>query len=305
MFCCSDSHEACAPLVPLANAVSILNRSNRLGLIVATPFVAFMLLFLIYPTIVILYKALTPGGELGLSAMARALSGSYLTGFINSTQISLVSALIGGVLGLVLALIVRGMTRPRWLHTTLDAWSAVASQLGGVPLAFAFIATIGAQGLLTKLLMQIGIVPADYGVSVSGFWGLVFVYLYFQIPLMFLVMMPAVNGLRRTWREAALICGASPARYWRSIGIPLLTPAVLGGMLLLFVNAFTAYSTAAVLNASIDIVPLQIRFLLQGNVITGEEDLANAIVAWVILLLLVSLALMTVLQRRTLRWTRS
>jgi putative spermidine/putrescine transport system permease protein len=305
MFCCADPHEASAPLVPLAHAMRILNRSNRLGLIVATPFIAFMLLFLIYPTIVILYKALTPGGELGFSAMTRALSGSYLTGFINSTQISLVSALIGGVLGLILALIVRGMTRPRWLHTTLDAWSAVASQLGGVPLAFAFIATIGAQGLLTKLLMQIGIVPADYGVSVSGFWGLVFVYLYFQIPLMFLVMMPAVNGLRSTWREAALICGASPARYWRSIGIPLLTPAVLGGMLLLFVNAFTAYSTAAVLNASIDIVPLQIRFLLQGNVITGEEDLANAIVAWVILLLLVSLALMTVMQRRTLRWTRS
>lgn len=305
MFCCSDSHEARAPFVPLADAMKILNRNNRLGLIVATPFVAFMLLFLIYPTIVILYKALTPGGELGFSAMTRALSGSYLTGFINSTQISLVSALIGGVLGLILALIVRGMTRPRWLHTTLDAWSAVASQLGGVPLAFAFIATIGAQGLLTKLLMQIGIVPSDYGVSVSGFWGLVFVYLYFQIPLMFLVMMPAVNGLRSTWREAALICGASPTRYWRLIGIPLLTPAVLGGMLLLFVNAFTAYSTAAVLNASIDIVPLQIRFLLQGNVITGEEDLANAIVAWVILLLLVSLALMTVLQRRTLRWTRS
>jgi len=285
--------------------MKILNRSNRLGLIVATPFVAFLLLFLVYPTIVILYKALTPGGSFGFDAMTRALSGSYLTGFISSTKLSLVSALIGGVLGLLLALTVKGMTRPRWLHTTLDAWSAVASQLGGVPLAFAFIATIGTQGLLTKLLMQIGIVPADYGLSVSGFWGLVFVYLYFQIPLMFLVMMPAVNGLRQTWREAALIAGASPARYWRSVGIPLLIPAALGGMLLLFVNSFTAYSTAAVLNASLDIVPLQIRFLLQGNVITGEEDLANAIVAWVILLLLVSLAVMTILQRRTLRWTRS
>jgi putative spermidine/putrescine transport system permease protein len=283
----------------------IFSKANRLGLIVAIPFAAFIGLFLLYPTLVIFYKALTPGGTFGLSGMTRALSGSYLTGFVNSTKLSLVSALIGGLLGLLLALTVKGMTRPKWLHTTLDAWSAVASQLGGVPLAFAFIATIGTQGLITKLLMQIGIDPSDYGASVTGFWGLVIVYLYFQIPLMFLVMMPAVYGLRSTWEEAARVCGASPSRYWRSIGIPLLAPASLGGILLLFVNAFTAYSTAAVLNASLDIVPLQIRFLLQGNVITGEEDLANAIVAWVIILLLVSLTVMAVLQRRTLRWTRS
>ncbi len=278
---------------------------NRLGILVATPFVAFIGLFLVYPTFIVFVKALTPDGAFGISAMTRALSGTYLTGFLNSAKLSITSAVIGGVIGLALALAVRGMTRPRWLHTTLDSWSAVASQLGGVPLAFAFIATIGTQGLLTKLLLQIGLEPANFGLTVNGFWGLVFVYLYFQIPLMFLVVAPAVQGLRQTWREAALILGASPLRYWRAIGIPLLLPVTLGGIVLLFVNAFTAYSTAAVLNASIDIVPLQIRFLLQGNVITGEEDLANAIVTWVIILLLLSLLAMTLLQRRTIRWTRS
>ncbi len=280
-------------------------RGNRLGLIVAVPFSAFIGLFLIYPSLVVLFKALTPGGAIGLSAMTRALSGTYRSGFINSAWLSLASAVIGGAIGLALALAVKGMTRPRWLHTTLDSWSAVASQLGGVPLAFAFIATIGTQGLLTKLLMQLGLDPSNFGLSITGFWGLVFVYLYFQIPLMFLVMTPAVHGLRETWREAALILGASPLQYWRSVGLPLLLPATLGGILLLFVNAFTAYSTAAVLNASLNIVPLQIRFLLQGNVITGEEDLANAIVTWVIILLLLTLALVTLLQRRALRWTRS
>jgi putative spermidine/putrescine transport system permease protein len=120
---------------------------------------------------------------------------------------------------------------------------------------------------------------------------------------MFLVMMPAVMGLKNSWREAAAIMGASPARYWWSVGIPLLTPSTLGGMLLLFINAFTAYATVYVLNPSGALVPLQIRFLLQGNVITGEEDLAYAIVAWVILLLLTGLGLITVMQRRTLRWS--
>ncbi len=281
---------------------SLLRGETRLVLVVVLPFAAFVGLFLVYPTAVVLMKALTPGGSLGTDALQRALSGTYRTGFLNSLALSGASALIGGIVGLVLALVVRSLRRPRWLHPSLESWSAVASQLGGVPLAFAFIATIGAQGILTKGLMNLGISLPDLGVSPTGFWGLVVVYLYFQIPLMFLVVMPAVGGLKETWREAAAIMGASPARYWRTVGIPLVVPAALGGMLLLFVNAFTAYATAYVLNASGALVPLQIRFLLQGNVITGEEDLGFAIVAWVVALLLMSLLVMTVLQRRTAKW---
>ena len=137
------------------------------------------------------------------------------------------------------------------------------------------------------------------------FWGLVVVYLYFQIPLMFLVMMPAVGGLKNTWSEAASIMGASPGRYWRSVALPLLVPSFLGGLLLLFVNSFAAYATAYVLNPGAQIVPLLVRFLLQGNVITGEEDLAYAIILWTITLLLASLLLIAVLQRRTAKWASS
>jgi len=276
-----------------------------MGLLVVAPFVAFVAVFLVYPTVIVLFKAVTPGGRLGFDALQRALSGTYRAGFINSIALAGTSAVIGGTIGILLALTVRTLQRPRWLRPTLDSWSAVASQLGGVPLAFAFIATIGAQGVLTRLLKGIGIDASDYGISPTGFWGLVFVYLYFQIPLMFLVMLPAVNGLRSTWREAASVLGASSLRYWRSVGVPILAPAALGGALLLFVNAFTAYATAYVLNPSGALVPLQIRFVLQGNVISGEQDLGNAIVAWVIVLLLASLVAMTLLQRRTLMWTKS
>jgi len=284
---------------------SVFAREHRLSLVVTIPFALFVGLFLVYPTIVVLIKSVTPNGTFGTDALVRAVSGTYRTGFINSIALSGWSALIGGILGLLLALTIKSLSRPRWLHPTLDSWSAVASQLGGVGLAFAFIATIGAQGLLTKAFMSVGINLSDYGVTTTGFWGLVVVYLYFQVPLMFLVVMPAVNGLKSSWREAAAIMGASPVRYWRTVGLPILAPAALGGMLLLFVNAFTAYATAYVLNASGALVPLQIRFLLQGNVITGEEDLGNAIVAWVIALLLSSLVVMTLLQRRTLRWTNT
>lgn len=274
------------------------------GLAVATPFVAFVGLFLIYPTGVVLYEAITPDGQLGFSALERAMSGAYRQGFINSTLLSLATALIGGVIGTALALTVRSMERPRWLRNTVDSWSAVASQLGGVPLAFAFIAALGTQGIVTRILANAGINILDTGFTLSGFWGLVIVYLYFQVPLMFLVTMPAVHGLRRTWREAAAIMGASSLRYWLRVGVPILLPAMIGGMLLLFVNSFAAYATVFVLNPGAQLIPLQIRYLLQGNIITGEADLGNAIVAWVTVLLLASLLIMTYLQRVTLKWTR-
>ena len=284
---------------------ALFQRDSRLGIAVAVPFAAFIALFLVYPITVVAWKALTPGGSIGFDALARAMSGTYRQGFINSTELSFTSAVVGGLIGLVLALVVSTLRRPRWLHPTLESWSAVASQLGGVPLAFAFIATIGTQGLVTKALAGLGLDLRDYGVTVTGFWGIVVVYLYFQIPLMFLVMTPAIAGLRRSWREAAAIMGASPARYWLSVGGPILVPSVLGGMILLFINSFIAYATVFVLNQGGALVPLQIRFLLQGNVITGQVDLGNAIVLWVITLLLASLFVMTALQRRAIRWMRS
>jgi putative spermidine/putrescine transport system permease protein len=278
---------------------------RRVIFLVAVPFVAFVGLFLIFPSVIVVYDAFTPDGQLGFSSVQTALTGSYGRGFYNSTVLGLTTALIGGAFGVLLAVTMRDLKRPKWVHSTVDSWSAVASQLGGVPLGFAFIATLGAQGLITKAFMNAGLDLGNYGVSVSGFWGLVVVYLYFQIPLMFLVTVPALNGLRQSWRESAQILGASSWVYWLRIGVPVLAPAAIGGMLLLFVNSFAAYATVYVLNPSAQLVPLQIRFLLQGNVISGEEDLGNAIVACVIGLLLLSLLVMTYLQRRTMRWVQS
>lgn len=258
--------------------------------IAGIPFLAFVGLFLVYPTAVVI---------------ARAVDGSYRTAFVNTIELSLASALIGGAIGLALALAVHDVRRPRWVRPTVESWSAVASQLGGVPLAFAFIACLGTQGIVTRAFKELGFDPVHAGFGVSGFWGLVTVYLYFQIPLMFLVILPAVGGLRPTWREAALVLGARPWRYWLEVALPILAPSFIAGVLLLFVNAFSAYATAYVLNPGAAIIPLQIRFLLQGNVITGEEDLAYAIVTWTILLLLSSVGLMALLLRRAGRWSRA
>jgi putative spermidine/putrescine transport system permease protein len=271
-------------------------------LVALAVFLAFVAVFLLWPAAVVVWNAVVPHGTFTLDSMARAVTGPFRSPFRNSLVLSGASALVGGVLGLLLALAVRDLRRPRWLRPAIDAWCSVASQLGGVPLAFAFVAALGTQGVVTKALKAVGIDLVGSGFSLSSMAGMVLVYLYFQIPLMFLVVMPAVAGLRETWREAATLMGASPARYWATVAAPLLVPPVLGGMLLLFINAFSAYATAYVLDSSGQLVPLQIRFVLQGNVITGQQDVGYALVTWTIALLLGGLVLMTVLQRRAARW---
>lgn len=269
------------------------------------PFLAFVGVFLVWPMAAVLVHTFMPGGRLGFGALTRAISGPYRSAFTSSLTLAGASAVLGGVLGLALALALRGLERPTWIRPTVDAWSSVASQLGGVPLAFAFVAAIGTQGVLTKALAAVGLDITASGFSLSTLAGMTFVYLYFEIPLMFLVVVPAVGGLRTTWREAAELMGAGPVRYWATVGGPILAPSVLGGMLLLFINAFSAYATAYVLNSSGQLVPLAIRFVLQGNVITGEQDLGFALVTWTVVLMGAGLVLMHLLQRRAARWART
>jgi len=235
--------------------------------------------------------------------MREAITGSYRGYFVDSIRLSAVTAALGGVIGTVLALVLVRLERPRWLRGAVTAFAGVAANMGGIILAFAFIAALGAQGLVTKVISNVGIEVS--GGFVASFWGLVAVYLYFQVPLMALVMLPAVDGLRPAWREAAANLGASPSMYWRRVGLPVLAPAGLGGMLLLFANAFAAYATAFALSTgSSSLVPIQIRFYLQGNAITGKENLGYALAAWMILIMLVTMGGYLVLRRRAERWRR-
>lgn len=272
---------------------------------VFAPFVLYLVVFLGWPTAVVFWRAITPGDSVGVSSLQRAVSGPYRSSFATSLRLSFLTAVFGGSIGILVAVAFRGVTRPRWFRSAVDGWSAVASQLGGIPLAFAFIAALGTQGLVTRLLSEAGWDLRSSRFTISDFSGWVLVYLYFQIPLMFLVMSPAVEGIRRTWEEAAASIGASSWQFWRHVGLPVLVPSMLAGFVLLFVNSFSAYATAYALSSGAgQLVPLQIRFVLQGNVITGEEALGYSLVAWTVILLIVALVTISLLQRRVARWTQ-
>ncbi len=269
------------------------------------PYFLFVGLFLVVPTVVLFAKAFRPVTGSTTSAMLEAMNESNRSSFLFSLKLSLISAVLGAFFGFVFALATSRIERPRRLRNLVTGFSGVAANLGGIPLAFAFIAALGAQGLFTRILFHNGIDLYGMGFKIYDFWGIVVVYLYFQIPLMLLVMMPAIEGLRPTWREAAINLGASPWQYWRRVGLPILSPSLMGGTLLLFANAFSAYATAYALSSGGSrLVPVQIRFYLQGNTITGKGNLGYALAAWMVLILLVVMSAYLVLRNRAERWRK-
>ncbi len=260
---------------------------------------------MLWPALTVIFKTFVGEQGLGIDSLLRALSGTYQQSFILSTQLSATTALLGGLLGFVLALLVSSLPAKSRLRSATEAWSAVASQMGGIPLAFAFLAVLGTQGIATRILNDyLGTDVIEAGFSLSNFWGWVLVYLYFQIPLMFLVVSPAISALRPAWYEGAQSLGASKSLYYRKIAIPILAPVIITGLLLLFVNSFSAYATVyALSSAGGQLVPLQIRFILQGNVITGEKDLGYALVTVTMAVLGIAVLLISRLQKLFSRWS--
>jgi putative spermidine/putrescine transport system permease protein len=171
--------------------------------------------------------------------------------------------------GLAMAISISRGGLPNWLRSATLTFSGVASNFAGVPLAFAFIATLGRVGLVTVLLNSwLGVNIYGLGFNLLSFWGLTLTYLYFQIPLMLVIITPAVDGLKKEWGEAAAMLGASQWQYWRMVVIPVLWPSFLGTILLLFANAFGAIATAYALTGSqLNIVPILLYAQIRGDVL--------------------------------------
>ena len=298
-------------LVVGSNRGSLLQRApfdffaKARGWLGVAPFTIFVAVFLLWPAFSVFRLALQPVVGSTKPAMLEAISGQYLSAVLFSVRLSAITALIGMVIGTLVAIAIVAQDRFRGLRNLMVGYSAVAANQGGIPLAFAFIASLGMQGLYTRVLSEFGINLTDMGFKISGFAGIVLVYLYFQIPLMTLVMLPAVDGLKVTLKEAAANLGASPRQYWRRVGVPLLSPSLLGGFLLLFANAFSAYATAFALSSGgTRLVSVQIRFFLQGNTITGKSNLGYALAAWMIIVMIVAMSGFLALRRVSEKWRR-
>jgi putative spermidine/putrescine transport system permease protein len=258
------------------------------------PFLGFVTVFLLYPTLIVVVGAFADDrGRPTLANVKTVMGGVYAQAFARTIELSAVTAIIGAVLGALLA----------WAVSTANPDGAARR---AVTAAAGVLATVGFTGLVTVFFRDtLGVDLFAGGAWLFGMPGLMLVYTYFQVPLMLLVFLPALEGLRAQWREAVESLGGSAWHYWRHVGGPVLMPAFLGSTLLLFANAFSAYATAAALvSQGSPIVPLQIRAFLTSEVITGQQNLGKALGLGMIVVVTVVMGLYALLQRRAARWLR-
>ncbi|WP_323373456.1 ABC transporter permease [Plantactinospora alkalitolerans] len=275
------------------------------ALLGAVPFFAYVVVFLAVPTLVVAIGAFTgDNGGFTVDNVARLGEEYILAAFGRSILLSAVTALLGAVLGALLGYALVTAKPDGLLRRVVTAASGVLAQFGGVTLAFAFIATIGLSGFVTEFLRdRVGVDIYASGVWLFELPGLLLVYTYFQIPLMVIVFLPALDGIRPQWREAAASLGGSTWQYWRLVAMPLLAPPFLGATLLLFANAFSAYATAAALvSQGSPIVPLQIRGALTSEVVLGQQNLGKAMALGMIVVVAVVMWLYALLQKRSAKW---
>lgn len=273
-----------------------------LGLV---PFFLFCTAFLFLPVAFLVVGSVNDiAGNVTLKNYADLSTGIIPGAFANSIEISAVTAIAGGVFGFLLAASVILGGLPRVLRAALMTFSGVASNFAGVPLALAFIFTLGTLGFLTTLLQGIGF-TSFRGPNLTSKLGVEIVYMYFQFPLMVLIIAPALEGLRREWREAAENMGASAFQYWRHVALPILAPSILGTMILLFGNAFGAQATAFQLTGgTLPLVTLVISSQIRGDVL-HNPGLGYAMAMGMVGIMGISILLYTLLQRRAERWLRS
>lgn len=269
------------------------------------PFGVFSFLFLVIPTAYLIIGSLQDrSGAFTIANYSGLSDPTIVNAYGNSIEISLVTAIGGGIFGFLLAYAVIGGGLPGFLRSALMTFSGVASNFAGVPLALAFVFTLGRAGFVTLLLNSLGINIYSGGFNLYSKIGLELVYMYFQFPLMVLVIAPAIDGLKKEWREASEVLGASSVDYWRRIALPILMPSLLGTVILLFGNSFGAQATAYQLTSGlIQIVTIVISAQMRGDVLFNP-NLGYALAMGMVVIMSVSIAVYSLLQRRSERWLR-
>jgi putative spermidine/putrescine transport system permease protein len=270
------------------------------------PFFLFAFAFMLLPSSSLFVDSFRDNsGRFTLGNLVGLFRPDILSSYLLSIEISAATAIGGGLFGFLLAYAVTVGGLPRFVRGGLMTFSGVASNFAGVPLAFAFISVLGRTGFVTTVLrnvFHINIYQA--GFNLYGFAGLTLTYMYFQFPLMVLIMAPALDGLKREWREACENLGASTFEYWRYVALPILLPSLLGTMILLFGNAFGAYATAyALTGGNLPIITILIGAQMRGDVL-HNQNLGYAMALGMVVIMAVSLIGYSWLQRRTEKWLR-
>ncbi|EJA7353197.1 ABC transporter permease [Vibrio parahaemolyticus] len=237
------------------------------------PFVLFFYLFQLAPMIWVLFNSFIYDGEFALDNYIEVLDSAFmLQAFGNSLWLSVWSSIFGLAIATLLVSSLRRVDSK--LRDAVIAFTNMSSNFAGVPLSFAFIIILGTNGAITLLLKQYGLL-GDF--DLYGKWGLLAIYIYFQIPLAVLLLYPAFDALSDDWQAAAALLGARTSHYWAKVALPVLSPALFGTFIILIANAIGAYASVyALTSGNYNVITIRIASLVSGDLFL-EPNLAAAI----------------------------
>ncbi|MGO1272422.1 MAG: ABC transporter permease [Pseudomonas helleri] len=251
-----------------------MTRGKWLALLCVAPFAIVFIVFQIAPLVWVLVHSLqSEDTGWGLDNFSKIFASKfYLQAIQHSLEISFWSSLFGIVIAVLGSYSLHKVDSK--LRNFVNAFANMTSNFSGVPLAFAFIILLGFNGSITIMLKQAGIIE-DFNLYSKT--GLIILYTYFQIPLGVLLLYPAFDALREDWRESASLLGANSWQFWRFIGLPVLTPALLGTFVILLANALGAYATVyALTTGNFNVLPIRIAAMVSGD-ISLDPNMASAL----------------------------
>jgi putative spermidine/putrescine transport system permease protein len=280
-------------------------RGDWLGVV---PFFAYVMVFMGLPLWEVLHGAFTnaSGGFTFSNFSATFSQPQYPAAFKSSIILSSWTAVVGAIFGtwLAAAVLTTGPRNP--IRRIVASSSGVLAYFGGVPLAFLFISALGTQGLGTKFFKNVlGFDLYNHGFTITSTFGIGLAYCYFQVPLMVILITPALEGLRPEWEEAVSSLGGSKWAYLRHVAGPVLAPPFLASLLVLFGGSLAAYATAlALVNGTVPLVPSLIQATLNGNVLVGQTGVGMALGVEMVLVIAVVMVFYGLIQTRARRWQR-
>ena len=251
----------------IRQGLNLMKKKTYIYLLALAPFLIVAMLYEIVPLITVIVKSFQPDGGTGFtlenyqSVFSKLL---YQKAIINSIKISLTSA-VAGIIIAFLGARAAHQHQGKLNHFFMTVLNMV-SNFAGIPLAFAYMILLGNAGLVVNIGKELGInALSTYNLYTMN--GMSLIYIYFQIPLSTLLLIPAFDGVQKQWKEACTLLGGTPGIFWRKVGIPVLMPSILGTFSVLFANALAAYATIyALMMDNIALLPVQIAGCFTGEV---------------------------------------
>jgi len=278
--------------------------NTKLYFLVILPFLVIVFLYEILPLVMMILSSFKSETESSIlftleNYITAFTKLSYQRAIINSIRITLLSTLFGIVIGFIGAQAAHN-SRGNFKNTFLTVLN-MTSNFAGVPLAFAYMIILGNSGVLIMLAKTLGLEAlANFDLYTGN--GLILMYVYFQIPLSTLLLIPAFNGVRKEWQEANTLLGGYPLTFWTKVGIPVLLPSIFGTMSVLFANALAAYATAyALLMNNYSLLPVNITGMFTGDM-TTRPHLGAALSVVMMLMMLAAILINNYINRQTTKW---